>query len=1274
MAEMTLAAGVKFAGGMAMGLAQGLIGGLFARDRQAGPRHSELEVQTSTQGAGIPIVYGRMRVAGQVIWAARFKEHERRERTGGKGGGPSTVSYSYSVSFAVGIAEGPISGVGRVWANGAELDLSRANMRVHLGTEDQQPDPLIEAVEGAGMAPGHRGLAYAVFEDFPLDEYGARIPSLSFEVIAPAGGSGPRMDALIEGVCLIPASGEFAYATGPVTREAGPGREIAENVHTLRADSDVMAALDDLEARLPNCRSVALVTAWMGTDLRCADCEIVPGVETRTKTTRPLEWRAAGLDRQSARLVSQSDGGPVYGGTPSDATVIELIRELKRRGMKVALYPFILMDVPPGNGLEDPYGGDEQAAFPWRGRITCHPAPGMAGSPDGSAAAAEQVADFFGQAQASDFEVSDGAVDYGGPGEWRFRRFILHHAALASAAGGVDAFLIGSEMRELTRVMGEANSFPAVEALRTLAGEARALLGPGTRLSYAADWSEYFGHAPGNGDRFFHLDPLWADAEIDFVGIDWYAPLSDWREGTGHLDALAGAASIYDRDYLAANVEGGEGHDWFYAGAADRQAQTRTPITDGDHGEPWVWRYKDLRGWWQNAHHERIGGERMSQPTAWIPRSKPVAFIELGCPAVDKGANQPNVFIDPKSSESFAPHHSNGRRDDLIQRRYVEALLDHWSLEGGRNPVSPLYGGPMLDLSLCHVWTWDARPYPEFPARGDVWKDGENWRLGHWLTGRAGQSPLAAIVEDVCARAGLAPVLTEGLEGVLAGFVIERPRRAREVLGELSALFGFDLVDRADGTAALPRRTRADAAVDLDNAVRDGGGPVWELSRRPLGETPKEARIGFVEDGGDYRGGTAHALGLDGQVEGRIEVSAPVLADPSLAQDWARGVLVGALAEGDGLSLTLPPSLSFLEAGDVVLTSGGAKGVWRIGALDGLASREAALAGASGRAASVAGPQGGVADPEGPPPPARPVLACMDLPLGPEEGEARGGLVLAAWADPWPGPLTVHAGTEMDLLDARAEITRPSVMGELIAPLSSGPEGRWDRAGAVAVRLYSGALESVEPRSALAGANLLAVEGEAGWEVIGFARAELEAPGLWRLSELLRGLGGSPAEGAPAGARAVVLRGDEAVLPLRDEEADEPLSVVAVPRGRDVSDVSARTMEAVYRQADRAPLSPVHLKAERLAEGWRLSWVRRTRIDGDGWSYGEVPLGEASERYRVRLIDGQGAELGDWLAENPWLEVADAALPEDLGGAVWAVAQLSGAAGPGREARGGFAA
>ena len=310
------------------------------------------------------------------------------------------------------------------------------------------------------------------------------------------------------------------------------------------------------------------------------------------------------------------------------------------------------------------------------------------------------------------------------------------------AAGGVDAFVIGTELKGLTQVRSSAASYPFVTALVQLAADVRSIVGPGTKVTYAADWSEYFGHQPqdGSGDVFFHLDPLWSSASIDAIGIDLYWPLADWREGRSHLDYVAGARSVNDLAYLRGNVQGGEGFDWYYASAAARDAQVRTPITDGA-GKPWVFRYKDLKSWWLNAHYDRPGGVEAATPTSWVPQSKPFWFLEIGCPAVHLGANQPNVFVDPKSAESALPYYSKGTRDDLMQRRYLQALVeafdpDHESCIPGLNPVSGLYGGRMVDLDHVHVYAWDARAYPAFPTNVDEWGDGENWRLGHWLNGR----------------------------------------------------------------------------------------------------------------------------------------------------------------------------------------------------------------------------------------------------------------------------------------------------------------------------------------------------------------------------------------------------------------------------------------------------------------------------------------------------------------------------------------------------------
>jgi hypothetical protein len=941
----------------------------------------------------------------------------------------------------------------------------------------------------------------------------------------------------------------------------------------------------------------------------------------------------------------------------------------------VTLYPFILMDVPPGNGLADPYGGIEQAAFPWRGRITCHPAAGRPGSVDKTPAAADQVDAFFGEAQASDFAVSGGEVSYSGPiSDWGFNRFILHHAALAAAAGGVESVIIGSEMRGLTQIRSDAATYPAVSKLKALASQARALLGPNVKISYAADWSEYFGHAPsdGSGDRLFHLDPLWADPNVDFIGIDWYAPLSDWRDGDAHADALTGADSIYDPAYLRANVEGGEGYDWFYASASDRDAQIRTPISDGAYSEPWVWRYKDLRRWWSNAHHDRMGGVRAPSPTDWVPQSKPIRLVELGCPAVDKGANQPNVFLDPKSSESFAPYYSSGARDDLIQRRYIEALIGYWS-EAGRNPVSSLNGQPMLDLAHCHVWTWDARPFPEFPARTDVWTDGGNWRSGHWLTGRVGQSPLADIVADIARKAGLDGLDVSALRGVLAGFKIDAPATARTVLERLGAAFGFTLADLAEGPAAIPVSAQT-GMIELErDRLVEPPDPADRLlfTRAAPDEQIAEARLIFNTDDGDYRSGAVSARGLDHIQDGAVEVRLPALADAALATGWARALLSRARAESETARLTLPPSLCALEAGDPIrLDIGPAGRVWRLAALDGLTARAAELTGAPFAPALVSGPVPKIGTP--PAQAARPLLRLLDLPMAPGDAGARHGLWAVAWADPWPGEVVLYAGADPTSVEERARVTSPAWCGELIAGLPAGVEGRWDHGSAVELKLYDGALSSAEARRVLSGVNRLAVETVEGWEVLAFKQAALIGPQTWRLTGLLRGLGGSPALGAGAGARVVVLDGAGVVLPVSAAERDAPITVIAVPPGKALTDLSARTVEAVYSAVDVRPLRPVHLRTRWTAGGLDLSWVRRSRIEADAWTAGEVPLGEDSERYRVRLYDSAGAMLQErervtssWTITEAELE---AWFPNGIGG-VWAtVAQLGSQYGAGAAA------
>ena len=218
---------------------------------------------------------------------------------------------------------------------------------------------------------------------------------------------------------------------------------------------------------------------------------------------------------------------------------------------------------------------------------------------------------FCGSATPANFTPASDTVSFGGsPTDWGYRRFILHYAQLVAAAGGVDTFLLGAELRGLTALRDNHDAFPFVEGLCDLAENVRSVVGSATKITYGADWSEYFGHHPqdGSGDVFFHLDQLWAHPEIDAVGIDNYMPLSDWRDGDDQGGNPDGFATPYDPAGLRAGIDGGEGFDWYYASSGARNSRTRTAITDGAYGKPWVYRYKDLASWWSNPHRNRKGG------------------------------------------------------------------------------------------------------------------------------------------------------------------------------------------------------------------------------------------------------------------------------------------------------------------------------------------------------------------------------------------------------------------------------------------------------------------------------------------------------------------------------------------------------------------------------------------------------------------------------------------------------------------------------------------
>jgi hypothetical protein len=676
--------------------------------------------------------------------------------------------------------------------------------------------------------------------------------------------------------------------------------------------------------------------------------------------------------------------------------------------------------------------------------------------------------------------------------------------------------------------------------------------------------------------------------------------MGDWREGAAHLDALAGFSGPDDADYLSYQITGGEAYDWYYASQADRDAQIRTPIEDTAHDEDWVFRQKDLAGWAGVLHYSRPGGVRAAAPTGWVPGVKPVRLSEIGFGAVDKGGNAPNLFCDPKSTESALPPYSTGTRDDVFQRRALAVTPAHWE------------ASPLVEAAM--VWAWDARPFPAWPLRDDVWGDGDNCARGHWLNGRAGLAALSDVVCDICARGGVEPVDASALDGVVQGFVLDGVYSVRGALEPLKLTFGFEAVER-DGVIVFRM---------------EGDGPVHEIDRERIGEAgfiqtrrrvdkaAQRLRLEYVDGASALGPALAEARIEGGDVRLVADTSLPLVMSSIEAGNVARRLLAQN-SSAETAEITLPLSGLAIEPGDGVRLDGGA--IWRVdevmdrGAVRALSLSEDLPAATRVRSVGSGGVPGaatvfGGVD-----------LVLIDRPL--RQGEAM-GVRVAAWADPWPGEVRVLAGLEAGAMSERAVLSRPAVTGRLAEDIGAGPVGRWDRANTLLVDT-AGAFASLPDGQVLSGGNALLLETEAGWELVQFQTAELVGPERWALSGLLRGQQGSPGAAAVAGARVLLLEGSDALASVAGGEIG--VDLVWRPAGSEETETLSFADEA------GRPWPVCHLRAVNET----LSWVRRGLDVPESWA---LPEAENTGRFDVAFDTGGG------FGEPVSVEMPSAAVPE----------------------------
>ena len=769
----------------------------------------------------------------------------------------------------------------------------------------------------------------------------------------------------------------------------------------------------------------------------------------------------------------------------------------------------------------------------------------------------------------------------------------------------------------LTHLRDQTGAFPFVEALTQLATDVRNLLGPATKITYGADWSEYFGYQPsdGSGEVLYPLDALWAMPAISAVGIDNYMPLSDWRDEdlTGMQPdgfRLAGDTSAMQRQ-----ITSGEGFDWYYASAAARKSRTRTLITDGLANKPWVYRYKDIESWWSNRHYPRAGGVEAANPTAWMPKMKPVWFTELGCPAVDKGANQPNVFPDPKSAESSVPYFSSGQRSDATQRRMLLAHLGYWG--GSSAPTG------MVEKEKIFLWTWDARPHPAFPEDESAFADGANWQTGHWLNGRLGSGTVADIIAAILKDHGFTDFNVDCVSGDLTGYVQADLVSARQMLEPILEAFSIDVLDDGGVLTFRSRGKLSAPAKVLDVLADPDKGPLWEEKRGQAGDFAGQAILDYFNEAGGYDRASVRSRRLSAGNNRTIRTALSGVLPEAAALQAAEAQLRDHQMSRRTVSFALPPSNLSLQPGDPVSLADGPEGTFLVthiadGDVRQVEARAFALSAGAGNSGALQQKKTGTSDATSL---FTPILQLMDLPRY-EAGSSAEFAKAAVTGQPWR-VCVLSSSPVAEGYQARAQFDRPARIGNLVNGLRAGQTARFDYSSPLSVSLGFGSLSSASKIAVLSGVNRLAVMAVNGvWEILSFLNAEETAPGQWRLTGLLRGQAGTEdamQAGANAGAPVVLLDTAVKSLGLTSSEAGLTLNWLLEAVSTDAPAQGPLTFSGGLRA--ETPLSPVHLKAKRLGSAdIRFSWKRRSRIDADSWQATEIPLDEPVEAYRIDII------------------------------------------------------
>jgi hypothetical protein len=384
----------------------------------------------------------------------------------------------------------------------------------------------------------------------------------------------------------------------------------------------------------------------------------------------------------------------------------------------------------------------------------------------------------------------------------------------------------------------------------------------------------------------------------------------------------------------------------------------------------------------------------------------------------------------------------------------------------------------------------------------------------------------------------------------------------------------------------------------------------------PARSLPASVLVSYYDPARDYQSGLARADGgaRDGE-ETHVELAAVLSAET--ARSLAEEVMARSWARRDRLKLTLPPPrMGLLPGSKVALPN--VPGVWRVesSAIDAMTvavelrpewravSAVAADAGRSNAAQDrIYGPAS---------------FTLAELPSidGSLASAPTAYLAAANATEGWKALAVEVTGAGWSAKSTTA--LKKSVLGSATSVLGDGSPDLIDRAASVDVQMIDAGqwLTSCDDDALMAGTNLALV----GNEILQFGAAEPLGGGAFRLSQLLRGRGGS--EWAISGHAA----GEAFVLIDAASLRQVPLpewAIGAAIEARQPSQQGTANASLTLSGDTLRPWSPVDLTARISASGdLDIAWTRRSRVRCGWLDDVDMPLGERVEQYSVMVTVG----------------------------------------------------